>query len=231
MGAPQQMLLTGTGDPFYPNVLLLLPFSDAAGATTFTDKSPSPHTITNQFGSPTALSTPTQFSGITSVSGNSTGLNCGTDTNYVFSTGVTFTYEMWIFRDTTDTTNAMVLCCFGNEAASRVQFQVQPSGQVFCGIFGSSASTLGTNATVPTNAWTYVAITRNSTNGVTGYINGTALNSPQNIVTVGNSNTFYTGSTSNTSTAGIRYWQQARLTRGVVRNITAVPATPFPTRA
>jgi hypothetical protein len=106
------------------------------------------------------------------------------------NSGTNFTFECWLYRQSTFTGDQGT-CFFaiGTEASNRIQFAM----------FGSAirvevyAGTLDFNGgTVPLNAWTHVAIVRSGTT-ITIYINGVSATSATWNNVVGNSGGFIVG--------------------------------------
>lgn len=98
-----------------------------------------------------------------------------------------FTVEFWMYLEDYSTTRGIYTA--GNETSQRVGFFVTTSGRLAWDLYGGGTTTIGSNNSVPTKAWTHVALVKNSST-LTGYINGTAVGSASMNYTFGNSNGF-----------------------------------------
>lgn len=222
----------GATDPFFSDVVTLLPFIGPDGSTTITDESPSPKTWT-AYGN-AQIDTAESIIGSSSCLFDGTGdyVSTPSDAAYNLGTG-NFTVDGY-FR----TTAAGVLQYIGGQcnstgAASTVSFRVNiTSANQLQGRCTSGGSTIGVIAggAVSTNTWHHFAYVRNGT-GFTLYLDGvsvgtassvSAVNSSVNALSVGRWGEF----NSNLFTGHIGPF---RLTKAARWTSAFTPPTVYPT--
>lgn len=222
----------GAGDQHFASVVLLLGFEGADGATSTTDESPSPKTMT-------FVGTAQIDTGVAPPFGTSSLLLDGTDdylttpdsADWAFGSG-DFTIEAWI-RRTNVTSNDNIVAQWGNTQRSWTFTALNGSLSV-----SESNSLTGTTATrtgtwSPSNdTWYSVAASRVSStlylfaDGVLLNVGGTA-----DSLTLANSSALlHVGKVENSSSNDMGgHIKELRITKGVGRyTANYTPAGPFP---
>lgn len=162
-------------DPYINSVSLLLPLNGTNGSTTILDKSPSPLTV-SVFGNAAISTTQSKFGGSSLfLDGSGDFITMPTSARFAFGTA-DFTIEFWIYRiggngsltflyDSRDggANNNNVMIYY---SGSSDQLQFWAAGNL----------RISTSSTPPLNAWSHVAVSRNS--GTTKmFLNGTQIGS------------------------------------------------------
>ena len=167
-------------DPFYKNVTLNLHGNgtNAAQNNTFLDSSTNAFTITRNGNTTQGTFTPyganwSNYFPTASINTSSSGLIAGTNT---------FTLEFWIFP-TAGTADDTIVDTRTSNGADATAWLVGLTGlSTGDGVLkwllnGVGNASLG--GTVPKNQWSHIAVTRNSSNVITGYVNGVATGTTQ----------------------------------------------------
>jgi hypothetical protein len=214
------------GDLYLSSVSLLLHLNGNNGSTTITDSSTSPKTCT-AYGNAAISTTQSKFGGASAVfDGTGDYILSSSNAAWSFGTG-DFTVECWVYR-TSAPSQASIMGVgytvggFGFFIDNSHQINVTRPGTAIDHTF---------NASVPTNAWSHIAITRSGTS-LRCYVDGvqkgsTATNSTnyaQGGLTIG-----IDGDTSTQPFDG--YIDEFRITKGVARytgSTYTVPTTAFP---
>ena len=214
------------GDLYLSSVSLLLHLNGSNGSTTITDSSTSPKTCT-AYGNAAISTTQSKFGGASAAfDGTGDYILASSNAAWAFGTG-DFTVECWVYR-TSAPSQASIMGVgytvggFGLFIDNSHQINVTRPGTAIDHTF---------NASVPTNAWSHIAITRSGTS-LRCYVDGvqkgsTATNSTnyaQGGLTIG-----IDGDTSTQPFDG--YIDEFRITKGVARytgSTYTVPTTAFP---
>lgn len=221
--------VTGSGDPYWANVVLLLHMDGTDASTTFTDHSSSAKTVTANGNA--------QIDTAQSKFGGASGLFDGTDdyltvadsADWDFGTG-DFTVEGW-FRFSVHTS---IMTLVGNYLNSTVGWSFQVRSDTNTIRLGNGDTALIDVSWTPNNGvWYHIAISRSGTS-LRAFVDGTQVGS-----TATNS-TNITGSTQSLSIGALFFvsyiqdyngWMDdLRITKGVARytsNFTA-PSEAFP---
>jgi hypothetical protein len=148
--------------------------------------------------------------------------------NPIPSLNAAFTIEFWFYRNGTGNNYPFTI---GDENNSTGLSVLISNAGANCIVFSNNATQITTTTVPATGAWTYIAVTRNSSNVVRLYINGTQVGGTwttsatfANIIRVGAE--FFGGSVIQSCNG---YIQDFRITNGVARTITT-PTAAFPTR-
>jgi hypothetical protein len=222
-----------TGDPFFPNVSLLLHGDGANGSTTIIDSSPSPKTVT-AVGNAQISTAQSRFSGA-SIAFDEDGdyLQVPRSSAFDFGTG-NFTIEAW--------------CRFSASGDMTIVGGVGPtSGTLMLRRLSDNTLRLGRNnvawdVTSPQLAWAtnqfyYVAATKS--NGIVRLVRdgvevASAANA-QSYALASLSDSFWavgaSQSTQNIFSPGLFMngnIEELRITKDIARNVSVVPTAPFP---
>jgi hypothetical protein len=230
-----------TGDVYFPQTKLLLPFDGVNGATTTSDSSNRNATVT--FNGNASLSTAQSKFGGSSLYLDGTGDTVSiTDTywNTAIHSG-DFTLELWVRFTVDETSNLIAARATGTSEGWVIQRYASgtQSGQILF-YYRDSAGwqylnyAQGTRTTISQNTWYHVAVTRNG-NAWRFFLNGTQED------TTTNSNAIVTSTSGKLEIGGwgaldypvTGYIEDVRITKGIARytsNFTA-PTTALPTVA
>ncbi|MAM17517.1 MAG: hypothetical protein CME35_00940 [Gramella sp.] len=225
---------TTTGDVYFPQTKLLLPFDGANGATTTSDSSNLNHTIT--------LSNGAQISTAQSKFGGSSLLLDGTNddvnvgsSNSVFTWGTNdFTIECWIYLNSIGSNENI----FSHSSSGvGIEFLLDGSSGLKIYIGGGSWFINGTTTSssgISTGQWIHVALVRNGSNFdtyVDGTKGGTTASSATSITAP--SNNAFIGSNRGGSNYIDGYIDDFRITMGIARYTSSFtpPTTAYLTSA
>jgi hypothetical protein len=142
-----------------------------------------------------------------------------------------FTIEFWVNFSAISST-VQTICGKWNTSLFGWLVQVNNTSVQFS--YGNGVTftaTLSYATTLTTGTWYYIAITRNSSNAIQAYLNGSAIGSPTTVATsINSTSAFSIGVNLDGSQQPLNgYLQDFRLTNGVARTITT-PTSAFPTR-
>jgi hypothetical protein len=167
---------SGGGNPSGPNCVLLLHCDGTDGSTTFTDDSPSAHTITRQGNPAPVISTAQKKFGsasadYTSVAVADIALDGSAD--FAFGTG-DFTIDMWGYSATMPA-SSKVLWKSGTFGAGQNMLAIGVAGVIL--YYAGGANLISSSISLNTGQWQHVALVRASgvvTLYVDGSVGGTA---------------------------------------------------------
>ncbi len=163
---------TTTGDVYFPQTTLLLPFDGANGATTTSDSSGSNHSVT--FAGTAQISTARSKFGSSSllVDGNSDYVNMSAHSDFDFGTG-DFTVECWVYAETTSALYSSFLSSVSGWSSGASSHRYDNTGQSnkFSLHLWPSDPFLSTTNTFSHDTWYHYALTR-SGNTWRMFING-----------------------------------------------------------
>lgn len=233
-----------TADPYIANVALLLKFNGTNGATTFTDSSPSPKTVTGFNGA--ALSNAQFVSGSTSLRAIANHYLTVPD-NAAWDLTGDWTVEVWVRFDTLDN-NSFWLSQYDFGTNQRQWWFGINSGGDLDFAFRNNAGTVvkalspgAASSFLTTNTWYHLAVSRNTVSSTsTGrmFVNGSLVASstdfaPQSTSTAALAINALLNS-GNGVTSGVPqvtgYFDEIRITTGVGRyTINFTPQSSFPT--
>jgi hypothetical protein len=153
-----------------PNNVLLLHMDGADGSTTFTDSSPSNHTLTRQGSPAPVISTAQKKFG--SASADYTAVSVGDialdgSADFAFGTG-DFTIDMWVYNATMPA-SGKVLWKSGTFGAGQNMLVVGVAGVIV--YYVGTTSSISSSITLNTGQWQHVALVRAS-GIVTLYVDG-----------------------------------------------------------
>jgi hypothetical protein len=142
-----------------------------------------------------------------------------------------FTIEFWVYFSSISAT-VQTICGKWNTSLFGWLVQINNTSVQFS--YGNGVTftaTLSYATTLTTGTWYYIAITRNSSNAIQAYLNGSAIGSPTTVSTsINSTSAFSIGVNLDGSQQPLNgYLQDFRLTNGVARTI-ATPTSAFPTR-
>lgn len=223
----------GVKDPNFSSVSLLLPGTGANNSTVFTDRSPTPKTLT-AFGDAkitTSVADPFGNSnGVMTLDGSGDYATTPADAALALS-GI-FTVELFYLIGTVPGSYYMLLA---DEGTGSEYIAIKGNGYEIQ--FGATAATIcNGSVTISTNSWNYLAITRNASNVIALRHNTTTVslsNSTQSSQLFGNGTAFHVGAWNPSGTPGLFFSGQLsniRITKGVLRDVSTVPTSPFPTQ-
>lgn len=167
---------TGAGDQYISNVALLMNFEGTDGTQVFTDSSPNNLTLTpNGSANDLKIST-TQF-------------KYGSSSGYFYMTYLTassaiafnsdpFTVEAWIYRVSGQSYSSSTGWTYGAiegdiySARPGITFKINGSDQLEFFRGNGAAPVIASTTTIPLDVWTHVAVTRDSNNVITLWIDG-----------------------------------------------------------
>ena len=199
--------ISGT-DANWSNVELLLLGNGTNGSTTFTDSSSNALTVTG-YGNAQISTTQSKYGGASIYfDGNGDYLTV-TDSVVALGTGQ-FTIEFWMYAQSTATNEAMMAC--GNPSTSN-SWQISGGSTLTVSLGTSSVA----STTFPSlNTWHHVAVTRDSSNTVRLFLNGTSVGSATNTADLTASN-LKIGANRAISEYFDGYLDDIRITKGVAR--------------
>lgn len=224
------------GDPYWANVSALLHFDGGNGSTTFVDSGPLGLAVTR--GSPAIQTNAIAKYGpsCVDIAGSGGFARISTLAPFQFGSG-DFTVEAWVYRDiATGATEA--ICCYWRSSPLSLSWYVgsDNSGRLTCyySTNGSSATFPSTVNSIPVDAWTHVAVSRQGSS-LRFFLNG-VLDATHAIGTANLFNSaaaFTVGNDGNTTPAGQRWIggiDEMRITKGVARYTAsfAPPTRAFP---
>ena len=208
----RQFKLTGStvGDVHFPHVGFLLPFDGSNGATSTSDLSNNVRVITF-YGTAQLSTAQSKFGGSSLLlDGDSDYLTCP----YVSAdTKTEFTAELWF-----KTSSSSYQTIFANYVSSLEGFYIQiNNGTIDGGVDGSNAITSSITGKADGN-WHHVALTRNSSNLITIWIDGVSGGTVTDSTSIPNS-AFYIGRLNSSSIPRYfnGYIDDVRWTPGVCR--------------
>lgn len=218
----------GESDPFFPNVQLLLHFDGANGSTSIVDSS-SFNRAASVFGTTSISTAQSQFGGSSIFFNSSTAyIGYASDAAWDLGTG-DFAVENWIYQTSitdayktvwgsagyaSNITGSYRLYTFGND----LEFWIRRSGAFFRALQALNCLTF--------NTWQYIGLKRTSL-AFELTVGGTTVATNSISDSLSDSSGFHISSNQSTfSWAG--YQDEFRITKGVARDISATPVTPFP---
>ncbi len=205
----------GGSAPPFANVSCLLHFDGTDGAATFTDSGPlAANFSTITTGGTTVSTTQSKFGGASAATTNSTRINSPSSSNW--AVGQVFTCELWIYPTSHQAK------WFINNSLNQFQFGYQNSTS--WGVAENGVAWRLTTTSLPTlNAWNHVAVSRNSSNVMKLFLNGTEVAS-------GTVTQAFTGSGTASIFEMAGYCDELRLTKGVCRytGTFTAPTAAFP---
>jgi len=217
-------------DPYFSSVSLLLHGDGTNGATTTTDSSSSPKTMTASGGA--QLSTAVKQYGSASMKFASTGDRFGTPSHagFMFGTG-DFTAEAWVYLTSLPASRAQVvgLHRYGVDNLwilmvtlfGRLEFYNQANNGV-----------IGTTETIALNTWTHVAVARSggTTRIFMGGVHDGSVADTYNYSSYAYDLTTGCDSTGHSGAQVTGYVDDVRVTKGVARYTSSFtpPAAAFP---
>lgn len=221
-----------SGDGSYDNVSLLLNMESSTGSTDFIDQSTNSLPVTafgnTQIVSITGVGSPAAY-----FDGSGDYLNIADSSAFGFGTG-NFTMEAWIYPTATQNDLTTIIDCRSGGGSNGVSIFIDSGSKNILFYNGSNNSGVVTNATIPLNAWTHVAVQRSGTE-MSVYVNGI-----KDAVTLTNGNDVTSSrpcfiGTACDSPGNSRnftgYMDDIRITKGVARYTTNFipPSGPLPT--
>lgn len=219
---------TGTTDPDFASVSLLLPLNGTNGSTTFTDASNNAFTVTG-VGNAQISTAQSKWDGSSLLlDGTGDYLDIAADADFQFPGD--FTIEAWVRPTAASGVRTIIeLGTYLNGVLIRSFASGLDSVYVNGTLIGLTGA-FSINSHVPANSWTYVQVKRAS-NLVTVSTDGVSRLNPTTVTgTVNSANAAVRiGEARHTSGDAFEGNIQAlRITKGVARAIT-VPTGPFPT--
>lgn len=139
----------------------------------FRDSSGNNHTITANGDATQNTFSPYRYGGYsTYFDGSGDYLNCGNDASLSFGTGE-FTIECWIYRTATSGTyQAIISANDASGAGAHMGFFAHSSNNTIS-LYSSNSNLYTTSNTISSNTWHHICATRNSSNVLKIYIDGT----------------------------------------------------------
>ena len=223
---PYQFAAASPTDPDFANVSLLLHGDGTNGSTTIVDSSPTPKTVT-AVGNAQISTAQSKFGG-SSLAFDGTGdyLSLPLDNQISFGSGE-FTFEFWLFRNASSQSTILDTRAIGENPDGQILFYVLSNGEVEVIVKGVTRLS-GGSTTI--NSWNHYALVRDSSNVVTGYINGVSVGTWSTSLNFTLGSAPRIGSTVNNTFYLDGYIDDLRITKGVARytsNFTP-PTAPFP---
>ncbi|MBY5849685.1 LamG domain-containing protein [Rhizobium ruizarguesonis] len=227
-------LTYGVIDPNFSSVKLLLGFEGTDGATTTTDESSAPHTMT--FNGNAQIDTAQKKFGASSLLVDGTGdfLTSVDSADWDFGSGQ-FTVEMFI-RQNTDKTNIGFVGQWSATTGSQAWFLFLDSGTLRFRFVNSGGTTRDTGAAwnPTTGVWYHLAADRDATGKVRTYVDGVMHASATWNETIRNTAVDLSiGRVTGFATYDLDGWiDELRITKGVARYASdggfTVPTAAFP---
>jgi hypothetical protein len=216
----------GPTDPNFANVSLLLHGDGTNGSTTIIDNSPSPKTVT-AVGNAQISTAQSKFGGASMYfDGNGDSLSLPLDNSLAFGSGE-FTFEFWLFRNASSLFIILDTRSIGGSPSSQIIVFINSNGEIQV---GESAVNRLSGGSTTINSWNHYALVRDSSNVVTGYINGVSVGTWSTSLNFTLGSAPRIGSTVNNTFYLDGYIDDLRITKGVARytsNFTP-PTAPFP---
>jgi hypothetical protein len=167
--------LTVNGDTYFNSVSTLLHFDGANNATTFTDTSSTPKAFT-AYGNAKISTAQAKF-GASSLylDGSNSYISCASSSDFGMGTG-DFTFEGWFYPTANIDTfgNLMNFGTYATGVLLRIAGASTGGDFLYLANTQLMSSSRLTTTSIPTNAWTHVALVRSS-GTVYVFINGTIL--------------------------------------------------------
>ena len=215
-----QFKITGStvGDVHFPNVSLLLACEGSNGSTTVTDSSNTNASITC-IGSAQISTAQSKF-GNSSLGTASGDISISTTNIFNFGTS-DFTVEFWFYRTGLGSGNNFIVDARPNGSNGNYFMLWMPSGTTAPQYYTASSSRITSSINLGTNAWTHIAVVRNSgttTLYMDGVSGGSFSDSTNYVDTGGSTLGFWAGSSTSYSdytTPG--FFDDFRVTKGVAR--------------
>ena len=208
-------------------VVLLLHFDGADGATSFTDFSPSHHTITPA-GTAQVDTAQSKFGGASLLlDGSGDYLTVPDHANWDYGTG-DFTIDYWVRFNSVSNDQAMVASQIGNGGMG-ILIRFGSAGASGVSVFINSTEYTFT-WTPSTNTWYHVALTRSGTN-LRAFIDGTQVGTTQtNSTDITGSTAVFTVGARNGGGNALNGWlEELRVSKGIARWTTnfTPPTAPY----
>ena len=223
---PPTAQLPSPVDPYFSDVSLLLHGNGVNNSTTFTDSSSNNHTLTVNGGANISTAQ-SKFGGASMYfDGSGDSLSLPLDTSIAFGSGE-FTFEFWLFRNASSSFVILDTRTPSQNPAGELVILVNSSGRLEILEQGFTRLAGGSTAV---NTWNHYAIARDSSNVVTGYINGTSVDTWSTSLNFVLGSAPRIGSTVNGTFYLNGYIDDLRLTKGVARYTSSFtpPTEPFP---
>ena len=201
---------TKSDDPNYSDVSLLLNGNGTNGSTTFTDSSVNNHTITRN-GNTEISTAQSKFGGSSMYFDGAGDSLTATNSSFAFGTGQ-FTIEFWVRISSAANYDSMISC--GNVNTSNSWQLGRGSGGTL--IFAPGNSTILSTTFPSLNTWHHVAVTRDVSNVIRLFLNGTVVDS-DTYTTNFSANNLKIGVNRNVSEYYHGYLDDLRITKGVAR--------------
>lgn len=148
-------------DTYFQDVSLLIPMTGANGATTFTDYSLSPKTITAYGNAQISTAQSRRSAGSGYFDGTGDYLSIDDSVDFDFGNSA-FTIEMWVYPLSLSNLPMVFHQCFFGVAQSAGWFIEIGSNAIYFGCGTLNQTYYGLFAvTIGLNAWTHIAVTRN----------------------------------------------------------------------
>jgi hypothetical protein len=239
MSALQQMLLAGAvgagaaTDPNFSSVVLLMHMDGASGSTTYTDSSPSAHTVTGAVPQSTAAfkfgSASADFASV----GDTQYLQTSDSADWAFGSGQ-FTIESFVRFTTAPNGGTVwgVVTQFGG-GSNLGWFLGVVAGEIgfYYSTSGGDSPHVGAAWAPTTGVWYHVAVDRDSSNVLRVYVDGVVKASATVASTFfDSSRSLIIGNDENANRKLLGYMDEVRITKGVARYAGAFtpPTAAFP---
>ena len=216
----RQFKLTGStvGDVHFPKVSLHLTCEGSNGSTTVTDSSNTNASITC-IGSAQISTAQSKF-GSSSLATASGDISISTTNIFNFGTS-DFTVEFWFYRTGLGSYNNFIVDARPNGSNSNTFMLYLPNGSTAPTYHTASSNRITSSINLGTNAWTHIAVVRNSgttTLYMDGVSGGSFSDNIDYVDTAGATLGFWAGSSTDYSTYTIPgFFDDFRVTKGVAR--------------